>query len=110
MLLMFSLCAGCNANDENGETGEEATCRTLEEGPSCPSGYFYYTDRSCSAGGAHCYEAGDLLCHKLCSSDADCTEECRPHCSELALFAGGDYGCHAKKKICRESLEQVCPP
>jgi hypothetical protein len=101
-VLPFSGCGGSSAEDAN--------CSELAHGPACPTGYFYFTDRACQAGGFGCQEHGDLLCHKSCTSDSDCDEGCRSHCRQIGLFSGGDYGCNSTVKICREDDSQdICP-
>jgi hypothetical protein len=97
------------------EAAPVAVCGTAPEPlapPPCPSGDFYYTDRACgpTPGGAlSCgSDEGDLRCHKLCATDAECADPCRPHCHTLGLFSGGDYQCNGHVRVCGTSTSDEC--
>ncbi len=78
----------------------------------CPPGYFYYTDEICGPelSGSACVpdRVGDQLCHQTCTTDADCSDPCRPHCRTLGLYAHGDYNCDAQVRVCGTSTVDDC--
>ncbi|MEI9951668.1 MAG: hypothetical protein WDO74_22480 [Pseudomonadota bacterium] len=77
----------------------------------CPGDYFHYSEQICGptpGGDRSCSLAGDQLCHQVCTTDADCSDPCRPYCRTIGLYAGGDYGCNRKLWVCSASNFDQC--
>ena len=79
----------------------------------CTSGDFLYNDRSCGTcapdagcSSAACAQHGDGLCYRRCSSDIECGIGTR--CAVLGLFAGGDYGCNQRVRVCSTKEKDDC--
>jgi hypothetical protein len=98
---------------------EAAAPEPLPVGGSCGADQYLYVDQGCDgpipspeleAGvTGTCDDVGDGRCHRRCATDSDCTDPCRPFCSILGLFDGGDYNCNAGVRICREKPKDDCP-
>ncbi len=74
----------------------------------CPAGDWLFSDTICDLDGQNCNEAGDLLCHRSCTSNRDCPDPCRPHCASQTLWNGTDTcGAHGPL-ICSETEETGC--
>jgi len=117
VLLALGLIAwGCSSTSNAPETRSHAL--ESPDGGKCGPNEFLYDDGSCYApgpvgdsgvrSGVPCEQAGDLLCHERCHSDADCTDPARRYCRVLGLWDGTDYGCDGGVLICRAENKDDC--
>jgi len=109
--------ANCSADGgtdcANAAPESDRVCKapTQFRAPPCPDGYYLYADRvgGPDPGGGHSSApVGDQLCHQICKTDADCTDPCHPSCHTLGLFAGGDYNCNSKVRVCGTETVDHC--
>jgi hypothetical protein len=106
-LLLVLVALGCSES-HNGEPA----CEPHE--PPCAAGFIEWTDESCFMNDAsreeRCRRQGDGLCHELCTTDADCTDPCRPHCRDIVFFHGGGALCDGADfvRVCREQPVDAC--
>jgi hypothetical protein len=110
-LAITGLALGCGGRTVASPSPDAST----EVAPDADAGCdFVYSDRLCSvpidgdaSGG--CGEKGDGLCYQKCTTEAECHDPTRPHCSVLGLFNSGDYNCNRKVRICRAKATDDCP-
>jgi len=67
-------------------------------GVTCRADGYLYVDTLCGYGASTCSDAGDGLCHRLCTTDADCGA--LSTCKNVCLFHGSD-GCTQGPAICQ---------
>ena len=82
---------------------DHATCSSSAE---CSTGYVCYISRMCPStlSGAACGpETGDLKCHKVCNSNADCASD---ETCQYRLLWSGDAGTGIE--LCIENCESYC--
>jgi hypothetical protein len=115
--------------DPDADPSDPGQCNPLPElprptGGTCGAGKFLYEDESCPGikGARHvneldggsvddasvCHEMGDGLCHTKCETDKDCKDPCRPHCTDVGLWSGGDYGCNGTVRMCSDQVQDYC--
>ncbi len=96
-----------------GGCGDEDRPQQLDGGSCSGSQLFLYKDKLCGltrsdAQPITCSEAGDGRCYLRCKQDSDCKDSARPFCTQIGLFAGGDYNCNKVVQACREKRSDWC--
>lgn len=130
---LVTLCGGCSTDSAvtpdggivvDGNAGVDAPVRDASaidalvqlDGGCAGAGLFLYVDTSCAPGLDasvdidRCGEVGDGRCYQVCSSDSDCQDPKRSRCAVIGLFAGTDFSCTQKVRVCRSSaVADMCP-
>ena len=120
-------CEAGGATGSGGSAGSGTSCAGSSANPArcsgnaaplmsspCPTGYFLYRDSingpmQSTGGRPPASPSGDNLCHQECTSDADCTDPCRPRCHVLGLYQGGDFKCNGRVRVCGTATYDECP-
>lgn len=115
----LALCAvtGClsSEDDSSGDASGDAVADTAvndsaqdgTDGGGCVT----YVDRCCTpdpdASSWACSDVGDGVCYQTCSSDSDCKDATRSHCSKQCLCGNTD-SFRTARKVCRAKAEDDC--